>query len=175
MKKHLRPLYLKAEINDVPVNCVLIDNGATINTIPYRMLKKFGKTETNLMSSLVALTGFSGEVAESKEMIALDITIGSMTRTTLLFIMSASTNYNILLGRDWIHGSGCIPTSLHQCIVLWDENGSPEIVQADSRPSTTRGQRARDWTVRPDPTRPEPSVNPWTNPVNPSQTLPNPS
>ncbi|GAB2284148.1 hypothetical protein Dimus_039652 [Dionaea muscipula] len=137
MKKHLRPLYVKAEIEGVPVNRVLIDNGAAINTIPYRMLKKFGKKEDDLMPSSVVLTGFSGEVAQSKGMISLDITIGSVTRTTLLFVMSTSTSYNVLLGRDWIHGVGCIPSSLHQCIVQWDEKGNPEIIQADSRPFAT--------------------------------------
>ncbi|GAB2301577.1 hypothetical protein Dimus_039686 [Dionaea muscipula] len=63
MKKHLRPLYLKAEIEGVPVNNVLVDNGAAINTISYRMLKKFGKNEADLMPSSIVLTGFSGEVA----------------------------------------------------------------------------------------------------------------
>ncbi|KAL2497515.1 Uncharacterized protein Adt_23065 [Abeliophyllum distichum] len=49
LTKHLRPLYVKALINVIPVAKVLIDNRAAINTIPYRMIKKFAKSENNLI------------------------------------------------------------------------------------------------------------------------------
>jgi hypothetical protein len=28
-------------------------------------------------------------------------------------------HYNLLLGRDWIHSNGCIPSTLHQCLIQW--------------------------------------------------------
>jgi hypothetical protein len=27
--------------------------------------------------------------------------------------------YNLLLGRDWIHANGCVPSTLHQCLIQW--------------------------------------------------------
>ena len=64
----------------------------------------------------------------------LEITVGTTTRTTVFFVINGPTSYNILLGRDWIHGSRCIPSSLHQCLVFWNDQGKAEVVQADHRP-----------------------------------------
>ncbi|CAL2240286.1 unnamed protein product [Prunus armeniaca] len=47
---------------------------------------------------------------------------------------TTSTTYNALLGRDWIHQSLCIPSTLHQQLALWNEEGYMEIVEADPRP-----------------------------------------
>ncbi|KAL2526602.1 Retrotrans gag domain-containing protein [Abeliophyllum distichum] len=49
LTKHLRPLYVKALVNGTQVAKVLIDNGAEINTILYRMVKKFSKSENDLI------------------------------------------------------------------------------------------------------------------------------
>ncbi|BBN68382.1 hypothetical protein Prudu_404S000100 [Prunus dulcis] len=49
-------------------------------------------------------------------------------------IDTTSTTYNALLGRDWIHQSLCIPSTLHQQLALWNEEGHMEIVEADPRP-----------------------------------------
>ncbi|KAL2524906.1 Uncharacterized protein Adt_09960 [Abeliophyllum distichum] len=55
LTKHLRPLYVKALVNGIPVAKILIDNGAAINTIPSRMIKKFAKTESNMIPTEVIL------------------------------------------------------------------------------------------------------------------------
>lgn len=41
LTKHLRPLYVKGLVNGIHVVKVFIDNEATINTIPSRMMRKF--------------------------------------------------------------------------------------------------------------------------------------
>jgi hypothetical protein len=38
--------------------------------------------------------------------------------------------YNVLLGHDWIHANGCIPSTLHQCVIQWIGD-NVEIVKAD--------------------------------------------
>jgi hypothetical protein len=52
--------------------------------------------------------------------------------------------YNVLLGRDWIHANGCVPSTLHQCLVQWMGN-SMEVIEADdsaciamAKPNTSR-------------------------------------
>ncbi|KAL2531385.1 Uncharacterized protein Adt_04736 [Abeliophyllum distichum] len=60
LTKHLRPLYVKALVNDIPIAKVLIDNGAAINTIPSRMIKKFTKTKSDMIPTEVILTSFNG-------------------------------------------------------------------------------------------------------------------
>ncbi|CAL2270800.1 unnamed protein product [Prunus armeniaca] len=74
MSSHLKPLYVGAHFDGVPVSKVLVDMGATVNS-----KLEWGK-------------------------------------------------------KDWIHGSMCVPSSLHQFLQCWHEDGSVEIVQADVRP-----------------------------------------
>ncbi|KAL2480328.1 Uncharacterized protein Adt_33294 [Abeliophyllum distichum] len=140
LTKHLRPLYVKALVNGIPVAKVFIDNGAAINTIPYRMIKKFAKTESDLIPTKVILTSFNGGATSAKGVIPLDITMWTITKTTVFFVIDGPTSYNVLLGRDWIHGNRCIPSSLHQCLVFWNDKGEAEVVevvQADHRPFIT--------------------------------------
>ncbi|KAL2500186.1 Uncharacterized protein Adt_25736 [Abeliophyllum distichum] len=134
LTKHLRPLYVKALVNGIPVAKVLIDNGAAINTILSRMIKKFTKTESDMIPTEVILTSFNGGATSAKGVMPLDITVGTITKTTVFFVIDGPTSYNVLLGRDWIHGNRCIPSSLHQCLVFWNDKGEAEVVQTNHRP-----------------------------------------
>ena len=40
----------------------------------------------------------------------------------------------MLIGREWIHDDRCIPSSLHQCLVFWNQRDEVEIMHADNRP-----------------------------------------
>ncbi|CAI9771374.1 unnamed protein product [Fraxinus pennsylvanica] len=133
LTKHLRPLYVKALVNGIPVAKVLIDNGEAINTIPSRMMRKFAKIESDMIPTEVILTSFDGGTISTKGVMPLDITIGTTTRTTVFFVIDGPTSYNVLLGRDWIHESQCIPLSLHQCLIFWIDKGGVEVVQTDHR------------------------------------------
>ncbi|MCI66846.1 hypothetical protein A2U01_0088104, partial [Trifolium medium] len=46
-------------------------------------------------------------------------------------VIAARPNYNMLLGRDWIHGVGVVPSTMHQRLILWWEDGLVENVEAD--------------------------------------------
>ena len=55
------------------------------------------------------------------------------------FVVDNSFTYKVLLGRDWIHQSLSIPSTLHQQVVVYHEptitkQGFWEIVEVDSRP-----------------------------------------
>jgi hypothetical protein len=49
---------------------------------------------------------------------------------TVFFVVDMRGRYNVLLGRDWIHANGCVPSTLHQCIVHW-VGDKVEVVHAD--------------------------------------------
>ncbi|KAL2497943.1 Uncharacterized protein Adt_23493 [Abeliophyllum distichum] len=76
LTKNLRPLYVKALVNGIPVAKVLIDNGAAINTIPYRMIRKFIKPGSNMIPTGVILTSFNGRATSAKGVMPLDIKNG---------------------------------------------------------------------------------------------------
>ncbi|OMO77081.1 hypothetical protein CCACVL1_15211 [Corchorus capsularis] len=103
LTQHLRPLYIFAVMNGLPVKKILVDNGAAVNVIPHRMLSKLNAESIELLPSDIVISGFDGGATRAK-------------------------------GRDWIHSNSAIPSSLHQIVLLWKENGEIEIVQADNRP-----------------------------------------
>jgi hypothetical protein len=46
------------------------------------------------------------------------------------FMVNVKGKYNVLLGRDWIHTNGCVPSTLHQCVMQWVGN-DVEVIEAD--------------------------------------------
>ncbi|CAI9766793.1 unnamed protein product [Fraxinus pennsylvanica] len=98
------------------------------------MMRKFAKPESNMIPIEVILTSFNRVTISTKGVMPLDITVEKTTRTIVFFVIDVSTSYNVLLGRDWIHRSCCIPSSLHQCLVFWNDKDKAEVVQADHRP-----------------------------------------
>ena len=61
----------------------------------------------------------------------MSLTVGSVTRPTLFMVVPSKANFNLLLGREWIHGIGVVPSSMHQKVVIWRDDVSVEDVEAD--------------------------------------------
>jgi hypothetical protein len=49
---------------------------------------------------------------------------------TTFFLVDVKGHYNVLLKWDWIHTNECVPSTLHQCVIQWIDDGV-EVVQAD--------------------------------------------
>ncbi|PNX81972.1 hypothetical protein L195_g037997, partial [Trifolium pratense] len=114
MKNHLKPLFVRAKVNDVSINKVLIDGGAAVNLMPLSLLSKIGKYETDLHSHNIVLSNYEGKNGHSWGAIQVDVAIGSFVRPTLFLVVPSKANYNLLLGREWIHGVGVVPSTLHR-------------------------------------------------------------
>lgn len=56
------------------------------------------------------------------------LTVGSKTLRTTFFVLDASSHYNLLLGRDWIHANECVPSTLHEKLFRWVGECVKEIV-----------------------------------------------
>lgn len=48
MNSHSRPLFIKAKVDNFGVNKVLVDSGGVVNLMPYSLLRKIGKFDTDL-------------------------------------------------------------------------------------------------------------------------------
>ncbi|CAL8167852.1 unnamed protein product [Prunus armeniaca] len=103
MANHLRPLFITANFGGVPICNVMVDRGAAINLLPHRMLSKMGRTENDLIPTRLTVTNFTGGIIGTKEL-----------KIAFFVVDTTSTTYNALLGRDWIHQSLCVPSTLHQ-------------------------------------------------------------
>src|ERR1044072_2113111 len=131
MKSHLKPLYIWAKVEDMGINKVLIDGGAAINLMPYTLLKKIGKSISELKPHNMVLSDFEGKTTKSLGMILLSVKVGTVIRPTLFVVVSSKANYNMLLGHEWIHGVGAVPSTLHQVLSIWREDGVVENIEAD--------------------------------------------
>lgn len=114
---HLKPLYLRAKVEEVDVERVFVINGAIINILPLCMLDVIEKSMYNLISTKVALSGFAGEILQVKGMVTTSLKVGSLIINTIFFIADAIPSYNVQLERDWIHANDYIPSNLYKDIV----------------------------------------------------------
>ncbi|CAL2247189.1 unnamed protein product [Prunus armeniaca] len=134
--RHLKPLYISAHVEGVPVSKVFFDCGATVNILPYSLMKKLDKSKEDLIPSDVVMSSFVGDKSKTIGVLPLKITVADQTRVAAFYVVESSMDYNILLGRDWIHQSGCIPSSLFQLLFFWDGQ-RVSIHPADKKPFET--------------------------------------
>ncbi|GKV29580.1 hypothetical protein SLEP1_g38493 [Rubroshorea leprosula] len=136
MARHIRPLYINAHMDGTPINRVLVDNGAAVNVLPTCMLYKIGKSLDDLVHNEVTISDFTGGVNRLRGVLPVELTVGNRTLMFAFFVVDTVTTYNALLGRDWIHSSGCVPSTLHQKRIFWN-GGKAEVVYADDKPFST--------------------------------------
>ena len=88
MCQHLKPLYIKAHMDEKPVNRVLVDNGVAVNILPTSMLRKLLKTENGLIATDVSISGFAGGGAtKTKGVIPIKVKVGSKIATVAFFVV----------------------------------------------------------------------------------------
>ncbi|KAK1694399.1 hypothetical protein QYE76_011096 [Lolium multiflorum] len=144
--RHLKALYLRGYINGQPVNKMLVDTGAAVNIMPYSMLRRLGRSSSDLIKTNVTLSDFNGQASDAQGVLNVDLTVGRKTIPTTFFIVDSKSTYAVLLGRDWIHANCCIPSTMHQCLIQWDGD-EVEVVHADdSAEISTAGMNVWETT-----------------------------
>jgi hypothetical protein len=118
MQHHFKPLFIQAKINDVGINKVMVDGGAVVNLLPHFLLKKIGLSESDLKPHNVVLCNYEGKSGSSFGAIEVDLVVRTVKRATLFLVVESKANYNLLLGREWIHGVGAVPSIMHQRLSL---------------------------------------------------------
>ena len=74
MRRHIRPLYVRAHFNGKPVSKMLVDNGLAVNLMPLRMLRALGKNIDNLLETRVFMLAFTREISRTLGVLLIDIT-----------------------------------------------------------------------------------------------------
>src|ERR1043165_9961612 len=62
MRNHLKPLFIKAKMEQHGVNKVLVDGGAAVNLMPSFMLKKIGMFDSDIRPYNMVLLNYKGKV-----------------------------------------------------------------------------------------------------------------
>jgi len=107
-------------------------SGAIVNLMPYSLYKKLGGTDEELIKTNMTVSGIGGgDPIGAKGVASMELTVGSKTIATAFFVSEVQGNFNLILGRDWIHANQCVPSSLHQFLIQWigDE---VEVVHGDT-------------------------------------------
>ncbi|OMO49394.1 Integrase, catalytic core [Corchorus capsularis] len=63
---HIKPLYIKVHLDGVPMNRVLVDNGAIVNLLPYASLRRLGRGDDDLIESILTVSDFLGAITETR-------------------------------------------------------------------------------------------------------------
>lgn len=79
----------------------------------------------------MVLSNYEGKVGTTIRVIQVDLKVGTITRPTMFMVIALKANYNLLLGRLWIHGINAIPSSLYQRISIWRNDGIMESIEED--------------------------------------------
>jgi hypothetical protein len=114
---HMKPLFIRGYLQGKPMQKIMVDSGDDVNVMPLMTFNKMGYRESDLMRTNTSLSVFTGEVTETKGVISAELAIGNKTLATAFFVVDVGGRYNLLLGRDWIHANGCVPSTLHQRLI----------------------------------------------------------
>jgi hypothetical protein len=119
LSQHLRPLYVRGHIEGRPIFRMLVDGGAAVNLMSYFVFKMLGREDDELMKTNLTLNCVGIRLMEVRGVISMELTMGSKSLATAFFFVEVQGNYNVILGRDWIHANNYIPSTLHQFLIMW--------------------------------------------------------
>ncbi|KAM2872154.1 hypothetical protein FF1_019717 [Malus domestica] len=101
-------------------------------------MKRIGRGAEDLIPTNLTVSSFSGAITKTHGILPLEVDLGSKQIMLALFVVDCTSTYGALLGRDWIHQSLAIPSTLHQQAAVYHEAetrglGFWEMVEAKSR------------------------------------------
>ena len=111
---HTRPLQITIECMGAKVPMVLISNGYTLNVCPFRTALKIGLDVEIIIPSPLTIKANDNISWKVMGTFKAPCNIGPLERIVEFHVMDINPNYNLLLGRAWLHPIGAIPSTLHQ-------------------------------------------------------------
>jgi hypothetical protein len=117
---HLKPLFVRGNIDGIPIAKMLVDGGAAVNLMPYSLYRKLGKQDDELVKTNMTLSGVGTDSSiKARGVTSVELTIRTKTFAAAFFVADVKGNYSLIRGRDWIHANQCIPSTLHQMLIQW--------------------------------------------------------
>ena len=63
MLYHLKPLFIRAKVDGMPVNKVFVDGEAAVNLMPHALFKKMGKCGLEIRPHNMVLSNYEGKTS----------------------------------------------------------------------------------------------------------------
>jgi hypothetical protein len=123
---------------------MLAHNGAAIHQISYSIFKKLGREDDELVKTNLTPNGVGGNPMEARDVVSMELTVGTKLLATTLFVIEVQGNYSVILGRGWIHINRSVSSTLHQFLIQWI-NGEIELVHANASAYIVQANATTDW------------------------------
>ena len=91
------------------------------------LYEKLGLVEAELIGFTTPIFGFSGEPVMPLGKIVLPVLASPINLQTEFIVVQASSPYNAIMGRDWLHQMKAIPSTLHQKLRFPTADGVMEL------------------------------------------------
>ena len=124
---HNDSLVVTLRIGNYDVQRVLIDQGSFAEVMYQDLYGKLGLVEAELTSFTTPIFGFSGEPVIPLGKTVLPVLAGPINLQTEFIVVQASSPYNAIMGRDWLHRMKAIPSTLHQKLRFPTDDGVMEL------------------------------------------------
>uniref|UniRef100_A0A2N9G1K5 Reverse transcriptase domain-containing protein n=1 Tax=Fagus sylvatica TaxID=28930 RepID=A0A2N9G1K5_FAGSY len=142
---HNDPLVITLRIGNYDVQRVLIDQGSFAKVMYQDLYKKLGLGEAELASFTTPIFGFLGEPTVPLGKTVLPVLAGPINLQTEFIVVKASSPYNAIMGRDWLHRMRAIPSTLHQKLRFPTKEG---IMELNRDQELEDGRSCNDRTAR---------------------------
>ena len=96
------------------VPMVFIDNGSTLIVCPFRTALTVGLDMETIIPSPLSVRAYDNNSRKVIGTFKAPFKIGPMETIVKFHVIDITPNYNLLLGRVWLHPNKVIPSSLHQ-------------------------------------------------------------
>ncbi|XP_009586878.1 uncharacterized protein [Nicotiana tomentosiformis] len=112
---HNDALEISLLVHDTKVKGVLIDPGSSVSIILLRVVNEM-QTNDKVIPKAQSLSGFDNSSFFTKGEVVLTTFAEGVIKDTKFQVIDADLDYNIILGRSWIHDIDTVPSTLHQVI-----------------------------------------------------------
>ena len=120
-------LVVTLRIGNYDVQRVLIDQGSFAEVMYQDLYEKLGLDEVELSSFTTPIFGFSGEPTMPLGKTMLPVLASPINLQTEFIVVKASSPFNAIMGRDWLHRMKAISSTLHQKLRFPTADGVMEL------------------------------------------------
>ena len=103
---HTRPLQITIECMGAKVLMVLIDNGSALNVCPFRTVLTIGLDMKTIIPSPLIVRAYDNTSRKIMGTFKAPCKIGPTKTVVEFHVMDITPNYNLFLGRAWLHLMG---------------------------------------------------------------------
>jgi hypothetical protein len=113
---HNKPLYIIVRCKDCTIGNVLVDNNLALNVLLKHVLDEMPVDYTYMLPNTMTAKAYDCSPKQVVGAIKIELFIDPQMFLVILQVMDIHQSYNMLLGRPWIHVTGVMVSSLHQCM-----------------------------------------------------------